>query len=70
MLDRHTDYFMTDTLRGFVNETAAQPVAGYVGITGEVWARDLAAALVEASRIPVILAEGSPRRTSSMPSAA
>jgi phosphoribosylanthranilate isomerase len=58
LLDRHTDYFMTDTLRGFVNETAAQPVAGYVGITGEVCDWDLAAALVGASRIPVILAGG------------
>ncbi len=54
LMDRHTDYFMTDTLRGFVNETAAQPVAGYVGITGEVCDWDLAAALVGASRIPVI----------------
>jgi phosphoribosylanthranilate isomerase len=58
LMDRHTDYFMTDTLRGFVNETAAQPVAGYVGITGEVCDWDLAATLVGASRIPVIMAGG------------
>ena len=58
LLDRHTDYFMTDTFRGLVNETTAQPVAGYVGITGEVCDWDLAAALVGASRIPVILAGG------------
>jgi phosphoribosylanthranilate isomerase len=57
-LDRYTDYFMIDTLRGFVNETAAQPVAGYVGITGEACDWDLAATLVGASRIPVILAGG------------
>ena len=33
-------------------------MAGYVGITGEVCDWDLAAALVGASRIPVILAGG------------
>ena len=58
LLDRHTDYFMTDTLRGDVNQAAKQPVAGYVGITGEVCDWDLAAALVGASRIPVIMAGG------------
>ncbi len=49
---------MTDTLRGYDKQNADQPVAGYVGITGEVCDWDLAAALVEASRIPVILAGG------------
>jgi len=58
MLGRHSDYFMTDTLRGDGNQDAAQPVAGYVGITGEVCDGELAAALVEASPIPVILAGG------------
>jgi len=58
MLEPHTDGFMTDTLRGYGGEGAAQPVAGYVGITGEICDRDLAAALVAASRIPVILAGG------------
>jgi phosphoribosylanthranilate isomerase len=58
MLEPHTDGFMTDTLRGYGGEGAAQPVAGYVGITGEVCDWDLAAVLVEASRIPVILAGG------------
>ncbi|MCX5822535.1 MAG: hypothetical protein NTY86_03265 [Deltaproteobacteria bacterium] len=57
-LEPYTDGFMTDTLRGYGAEGAAQPVAGYVGITGEVCDWDLAAALVEASRIPVILAGG------------
>ena len=57
-LEPHTDGFMTDTLRGYGGEGAAQPVAGYVGITGEVCDWDLATALVEASHIPVILAGG------------
>ena len=57
-LGRHSDYFMIDTLRGFVNQTVTQPVAGYVGITGEVCDWDLADALVGASRIPVIMAGG------------
>ena len=41
-----------------LKEGAAQPVAGYVGITGEVCDWELARALVEASPIPVILAGG------------
>jgi phosphoribosylanthranilate isomerase len=53
-----SDFFMTDTLRGYEKQNADQPVAGYVGITGDVCDWDLAAALVEASRIPVILAGG------------
>jgi phosphoribosylanthranilate isomerase len=57
-LEPYTDGFMTDTLRGYGGEDAVQPVAGYVGITGEVCDWELAAALVEASRIPVILAGG------------
>lgn len=51
-----TDWFMTDTLRG--GQAADQPVSGYVGITGEVCDWDLAAALVESSGIPVLLAGG------------
>jgi phosphoribosylanthranilate isomerase len=58
MLEPNTDGFMTDTLRGYEKQNVDQPVAGYVGITGEVCDWDLAAALVEASRIPVILAGG------------
>jgi phosphoribosylanthranilate isomerase len=53
-----SDFFMTDTLRGFEEETSIQPVAGYVGITGEVCDWDLAATLVKAAPIPVILAGG------------
>ena len=54
----HGDFFLTDTLRGFETPEAAEPVAGYVGITGEVCDWALAEALVEASPIPVILAGG------------
>lgn len=57
-LEPYTDGFMTDTLRGYEKQNSDQPVAGYVGITGEVCDWDLAAALVEASRIPVLLAGG------------
>ena len=57
-LGPHCDYFMTDTLRGFGNDTAAQPVAGYVGITGEACDWELAKVLVAVSPIPVILAGG------------
>ncbi len=35
-----------------------QPVAGYVGITGEVCDWDIAGAIITASPIPVILAGG------------
>ncbi|MHB8910510.1 MAG: phosphoribosylanthranilate isomerase [Syntrophales bacterium] len=58
ILGPHSDYFMTDTLRGIGNDAAPQPVAGYVGITGEVCDWELAKALVAASPIPVILAGG------------
>ena len=54
----HSDYFMTDTLRGYAEKGVDQPVVGYVGITGEVCDWELARALVEASPIPVILAGG------------
>ncbi len=57
-LGRHSDYFMTDTLRGVVSQAAPQPVAGYVGITGEVCDWGLASALVGATERPVILAGG------------
>jgi len=57
-LEGTSDFFMTDTLRGYEKQNADQPVAGYVGITGDVCDWDLAAALVEASPIPVILAGG------------
>ncbi|MHB8771591.1 MAG: phosphoribosylanthranilate isomerase [Syntrophales bacterium] len=58
LLAPSADLFMTDTLRGFADSAALQPVAGYVGITGEVCDGELARALVEASPLPVILAGG------------
>ena len=53
-----SDLFMTDTLKGFAGPAACQPVAGYVGITGDVCDWELAAALVAESPLPVILAGG------------
>ncbi len=53
-----SDFFMSDTLCGYADPKAAQPVTGYVGITGEVCDWDLAAVLVAASQRPVILAGG------------
>lgn len=58
LLEPHSDGFMTDTLRGYEKQNDDQPVAGYVGITGEACDWDLAASLVEASGIPVLLAGG------------
>jgi phosphoribosylanthranilate isomerase len=58
LLEEATDQFMTDTLRGYGGQDTDQPVAGFVGITGDICDWDLAAALVGASRIPVILAGG------------
>lgn len=58
LLSPYSDFFMTDTLQGQADQAPAQPVAGYVGITGEVCDWDLASGLVEASPIPVILAGG------------
>ena len=55
-----SDYFLTDTI--LVNQSGivddGQPVQGFVGITGQTCNWDTAAALVAASRIPVILAGG------------
>ncbi len=60
-----SDYFLTDTL--ISNNTGAgkpdtcsedQPVSGFVGITGCTCDWNIAARLVDASRIPVILAGG------------
>jgi phosphoribosylanthranilate isomerase len=57
-LSETSDFFMSDTLYGYNDPKAAQPVNGYVGITGEVCDWDLVAWLVEATRTPVILAGG------------
>ena len=55
-----TDFFLTDTLISEKENFSSdeQPVQGYVGITGKTCNWDIAAALVQASRIPVILAGG------------
>ncbi len=54
-----SDYFLTDTLMTHGTDSSdAQPVDGFIGITGKVCDWDVAAGLVKASRIPVILAGG------------
>lgn len=57
-LSETSDFFLPDTLCGYEDRKAAQPVTGYVGITGEVCDWDLAAVLIAASETPVILAGG------------
>jgi len=57
-LEGTSDCFMTDTLSGYGKQDANQPVAGYVGITGNVCDWEMARALVEASPRPLILAGG------------
>ena len=55
-----SDFFLTDTLviNDSKNLDGDQPVNGFVGITGKTCDWDIAAKLVNASRIPVILAGG------------
>ena len=55
-----SDWFLTDTLigGGAMPSDQAQPVHGYIGITGKTCDWDVARALVQKSRIPVILAGG------------
>jgi phosphoribosylanthranilate isomerase len=55
-----SDWFLTDTLisSGHAPSGQDQPVHGYVGITGKTCDWDVARALVQKSRIPVILAGG------------
>jgi len=55
-----SDYFLTDTLLigDPDSEADAQPVQGFVGITGQTCSWHAAAELVAASNIPVILAGG------------
>lgn len=55
-----SDYFLTDTicLSAAGANPAAQPVAGFVGITGRTCDWEEAAAFVTASPLPVILAGG------------
>jgi phosphoribosylanthranilate isomerase len=60
MFEEVSDYFLTDTLivKSFGSTFDAQPVKGFVGITGKTCNWDLAAQLVKSSQIPVILAGG------------
>jgi phosphoribosylanthranilate isomerase len=55
-----SDFFLTDTVLPAAGSDTdnAQPVKGFVGITGETCRWDYARALVEFSSIPVILAGG------------
>ena len=55
-----SDYFLTDTLliEAVGSDPNAQPVQGFVGITGQTCSWHSAAQLVAASKIPVILAGG------------
>ncbi len=55
-----SDFLLTDTVLAAHTEpdNDGQPVAGFVGITGQTCNWDVAARLVESSEIPVILAGG------------
>jgi phosphoribosylanthranilate isomerase len=55
-----SDWFLTDTLIGSGTAPSGQdqPVQGYVGITGKTCDWGVACALVQQSKIPVILAGG------------
>jgi phosphoribosylanthranilate isomerase len=53
-----SDYFLLDTIQGSDRSLQEQPVAGFVGITGETCDWNLAQAVAAASPIPVILAGG------------
>ena len=57
--ENESDFFLTDTLLPpETTVTGAQPVDGFVGITGKICDWETARALVKTSRIPVILAGG------------
>ena len=55
-----SDYFLTDTLlnSNVGSDAASQPIEGFVGITGQTCNWDMAADLINQSRLPVILAGG------------
>ena len=53
-----SDYLLIDTLIGSPEDQSQQPVAGYVGITGEICDWNIAETIIKASPIPVILAGG------------
>ena len=60
IFEPYSDFFLTDTVlvQHIKPDNESQPVAGFVGITGRTCSWETAAALVESSRIPVILAGG------------
>lgn len=53
-----SDLFLTDTLITAGSGPGDQPVAGFIGITGQICDWQMARQLVRASRIPVVLAGG------------
>ena len=55
-----SDFFLTDTLlvKNDASHLNPQPVEGFVGLTGQTCDWQIARRLVQASRIPVILAGG------------
>lgn len=60
VFEPYSDWFLTDTLKIKDKEPLEkeQPVAGFIGITGQTCDWKVARALVRQSRIPVILAGG------------
>jgi len=58
LLAPFSDYFLIDTIIGSQGAGHDQPVAGYVGITGEVCDWSMADKIIKQSPIPVILAGG------------
>lgn len=58
LLAPFSDYFLIDTIIGDQGALQDQPLAGYVGITGEVCDWNMAHAIIKQSPIPVILAGG------------
>jgi len=58
LLAPFSDYFLIDTIIGDQGAKHDQPVAGYVGITGEVCDWKMAGEIIKQSPIPVILAGG------------
>lgn len=58
LLAPFSDYFLIDTIIGNQGAVHDQPVAGYVGITGEVCDWNIAGKIIKQSPIPVVLAGG------------
>jgi phosphoribosylanthranilate isomerase len=58
LLAPFSDFFLIDTILSDQSALKSQPVAGYVGVTGEVCDWKMAEVIIEWSPIPVILAGG------------